>query len=83
MPFESTDYHPAKCILCVGAGKALSISCRASAVRDMSRLRAFSSTWAMLLALGMAMTFCVRITHASMICVGVALCLWAISISVL
>ena len=51
------NHHPAKCILCAGAGNVLSMSLKSSSVREILRLRALSSTWAMLLALGMAMTF--------------------------
>ena len=51
------NHHPAKCILCAGAGNALSMSLKSSSVREILRLRVLSSTWAMLLALGMAMTF--------------------------
>ena len=37
------NHHPAKCILCVGAGNALSMSLKSSSVREISRLRALSS----------------------------------------
>ena len=57
MVYRSFNHHPAKCILCVGAGNALLMSLKSSSVREISRLRALSSTWAMLLALDIAITF--------------------------